>query len=497
MINILYDQQRKTMRLRRLTKKMEVLATSNEFTKLSRRSQNKLIRKVQTRIDQLKPFFTISTVRKTVMAAIALVGFLIGIAKTSEAQNFGPMQVNPFGIDTTNYAFIPAAADLDSDGDIDLLVGEQRLGGDVKDNILYYENIGTVDSAWFAAPVRSPFGLGDTTTYAPSIDLVDLDGDGDLDCIISMYFRSDSMCYYENIGSDTMPIFGPKQLNPFGISVVNNASIKFVDIDGDGDYDLTSTNDNYNAVLLYRNNGTPTNPVFNSDTLLLVNTVYSAYGQLAWVDIDHDGDYDLFNGGNVYNGIPFYGGLTFYENIGDSANASFAVADSFPLGLDAWASSGYANLWPEFADMDNDGDYDALIGAWDTQVSGYAGILEYFEDTTGDGGGVIDTTGGGGGGGGGPDTNTTSISSHNIEYSLIIDVYPNPATEKVVITTSGNSRKTIKLYDLHGILIREEKTGAVNRNKYTLELLDLSTGVYYLTVQAGDIYGMRKLVVTK
>lgn len=489
MINLPHDQQQKTKSLRRLTKKMEMLAVSNEFTKLSKRNQNKLIRKVQSGIDQLKPFFTIRTVRKTVTAAIAVVGLLIGITKISIAQNFGPMQINPFGIDTTNLQFVPTAADLDGDGDIDLLVGEYRLGVDVKDNILFFENIGTADSASFAAPIRSPFGLGDSTTFLPAMDLADLDGDGDLDCIVSRYLNSDSLCYYENIGSATTPDFGPKQLNPFGISLVNNMSIKFVDIDGDGDYDLLGTKTGYtgyDGVVWYKNNGTPTNPAFSQDTILLVNTSYSAYGQLSWVDIDHDGDYDLFHG-SMYNGISLYGGVIYYENTGNSLNPSFVLAETFPFGLNEWgASTYYAFLNPEFADMDNDGDYDALIGAWHSvtsQNAGFgsnAGMLEYFEDTTGDGG-----------------INNIDISLKDNNDGFLIDVYPNPASEKVIIKTSGNYSKTIKLFNLHGVLIREEKIGAADKNRYTMELSDLAAGIYYLTAQAGEGYGVRKLVVAK
>jgi len=483
MIKILHDQQRKTRGLRRLTKKMEVLVESNDFTKLSKRNQNKLIRKVQSGIDQLKPFFTIRTVRKTVTAAIAVVGILMGIAKTGMAQNFGPVQVNSFGLDTTNYAFIPAVADLDGDGDFDLLVGEY-VYGQTSDNILFFENIGTVDSAWFTAPVRSPFGLGDNTDTKPIIDLVDIDDDGDLDCFISAFYNTGSLCYYENIGTETVPNFGPKQSKPFGIELANAEGVKFVDIDGDGDYDLTANSDSYvstngsKAILLYTNNGTVSNPEFDADSsiLLNINTPFSAYGSFFWVDIDHDGDYDLFEGGQTYIYSSVYKGLAYYENIGDSVNPAFALADAFPFGLNAWIPSVYANLYPAFADMDNDGDYDALIGAW---ISDSIAILHYFEDTTDNSG--INSIG-------------NSLKSNN--DSFIIDVYPNPARHELNIKISEGI--SIDAMCLTNVLGKElYRNNDLIDNHFAIRLDDYTEGVYFLSLQtkAGTI--VKKIYVSR
>ena len=69
----------------------------------------------------------------------------------------------------------------------------------------------------------------------------------------------------------------------------------------------------------------------------------------AFVDIDADGDYDLFVGEQY--GISFA-----YENTGSASSPNWTVKPSWNLpDLDMGSK-------PAFADLDNDGDYDVLIG---------------------------------------------------------------------------------------------------------------------------------------
>lgn len=94
----------------------------------------------------------------------------------------------------------------------------------------------------------------------------------------------------------------------------------------------------------------------------------------AFVDIDNDGDSDLFVGtGNALLGG--YGDVAFFENTGTSATPSFVerTGTANPLDLvDVSANDGRAA--PAFVDIDNDGDMDAFVGAGD-------GRVRYFENT--------------------------------------------------------------------------------------------------------------------
>ncbi|MEO1715113.1 MAG: VCBS repeat-containing protein, partial [Bacteroidota bacterium] len=81
------------------------------------------------------------------------------------------------------------------------------------------------------------------------------------------------------------------------------------------------------------------------------------FAQPGLADIDNDGDLDLFFGG--YYGSNFYGNVTFMENTGTAQNPAFGPGISAPFGIDLEYSGN-----PEFADLDNDGDLDVLIGTY-------------------------------------------------------------------------------------------------------------------------------------
>jgi len=71
-------------------------------------------------------------------------------------------------------------------------------------------------------------------------------------------------------------------------------------------------------------------------------------------DIDADGDLDLFVG-------EYFGWVSYFKNIGDSFTPNFNLIDRQYDSLFTVQDWGRSN--PDFYDLDNDGDYDALIGS--------------------------------------------------------------------------------------------------------------------------------------
>ena len=126
--------------------------------------------------------------------------------------------------------------------------------------VFYYQNTGTATAPNFAAPVRNTFGFpsnGDIT----SVKFADIDNDGDLDAFLIDYPDNGGLLYYPNTGTSTNPTFGTMQMNPFGIQTgLDAVSLDLGDVDNDGDTDLVVTEYGYGNMEYYENTGTCFSP---------------------------------------------------------------------------------------------------------------------------------------------------------------------------------------------------------------------------------------------
>ena len=190
----------------------------------------------------------------------------------------------------------PAFADLDNDGDYDLLIGEGNSG------VSYaYENTGTASSpAWTAKPAWNAPDVG--VQAAPAF--ADLDNDGDYDLLIG---ESAGVSYaYENTGTASSPVWTAKSAwNAPDVGDYTNPA--FADLDNDDDYDLL-IGILGGASLGYENTGSASSPVWTAKSAWNAPDVGN-YSIPAFADLDNDGDYDLLIGEG--SGIS-YG----YENTG-------------------------------------------------------------------------------------------------------------------------------------------------------------------------------------
>ncbi|MBI1185107.1 T9SS type A sorting domain-containing protein [bacterium] len=155
---------------------------------------------------------------------------------SSSTPNFAAPVANPFGADTTLYYSLPTVADLDDDGDFDVLVGEYY------GNMEYFENIGDKSSPKFAAPVDLPYNMNHVYQVA-SPQLADFDGDGDYDLLVSNYYGK--FTYFENTGSKSSPNFAKGVDDPFKMNLTGSDTVdtyfnfpRTADIDDDGDLDV-------------------------------------------------------------------------------------------------------------------------------------------------------------------------------------------------------------------------------------------------------------------
>jgi len=274
----------------------------------------------------------------------------------------GGTAANPFsGINVGGLGYsAPSFADLDNDGDLDAFLGAfYSLSG----TIIYYENTGTNTVPIFTlggtgSAAANPFSGTIVVTYSKP-DFADLDSDGDLDAFIGN--QSGSIVYYENTGTVAAPVFtlggtGLAAANPFnGMNVggLGFSSPSFADLDNDGDLDAFIGNQS-GTIVHYINAGTQAAPNFIEPPLKNINV--GTLNNPSLVDIDNDGDMDLFIGEAL-------GTIIYYENTGTSSVPVYTLGGTGTAAANPLAGIDVGNeSAPSFGDLDNDGDLDAFIG---------------------------------------------------------------------------------------------------------------------------------------
>lgn len=263
---------------------------------------------------------------------------------------FASSTPSAFGLGSVAFRAIPRLVDLDADGDLDALVGQQRTRG-----LAFFENTGTSRAPAFATKILDPFGLP-PTLYSFHLAVVDIEGDGDFDVVLYDEDQDRSVLV-ENSGTVASPSFGrlSPERGPFGLpNFFYESVLRFADIDGDGDFEaFIGEYEGFTWQL--HNGGSPTNPRLGAGNPFGIgafDTRSAGRGDL--VDIDADGDLDVFVGGDD-PGRP-----RFFENTGSSSEPKFARAVFEPFGLTAVHYSA-----PTFADIDGDGDFDAFFSQRD------------------------------------------------------------------------------------------------------------------------------------
>ena len=243
---------------------------------------------------------------------------------------------------------IPALADMDGDGDLDLLLSNKLDPSDLQRSFVYrLENVGSADRPAFR--VRAPLDLGTRFHAAPAFG--DLDADGRLDLIIGQW--GPRLAWYRG----TVGGYEPVDTALVTITRGSNTVPTLGDLDGDGDLDLI-VGESSGWLNYYRNDGGPSRPVFTlvSDEFEGIQIGRRSAPLLA--DLDGDGDLDLLVGSES-------SGLALFRNVGTPTAPRLVRDPAFGITAPVLAA-------PSAGDLDGDGYLDLIVG-------GAGGGAMYFE----------------------------------------------------------------------------------------------------------------------
>ena len=202
------------------------------------------------------------------------------------------------------------------------------------------------------------YASGQTGTNSAYPTLIDLDGDSVLDLVIGGY---NGLRYYKNIGTIYSPEFIAIDtiFTDVNTQIGTDAQPAFVDIDDDGDLDLfvgigesLPGGPNPGITMGFRNTGTPTQPQFTLDNTLVTGIPDIGRNSYpTFADLDNDEDYDLLLGRDLQT-------LVYYRNTGTKQSPVWTQNTTTFSGVES------TTYWknPTFADLDYDGDFDLVYG---------------------------------------------------------------------------------------------------------------------------------------
>jgi hypothetical protein len=228
-----------------------------------------------------------------------------------------------------------STGDLDGDGDQDVLAG---FAGTADDHTFWFENAAGDGSAWTRHTVAK------SDEASPSVFVsADLDRDGDHDFLLGTG-GSDRLVWFRNDSIHRRACFAPAAA-VYTSTSASPGPLSLADVDGDGALDVVSYVLDITGPILWHENAADDGSAWLTHTLA---TGVNDSRALASADVDRDGDTDVLSAAQSGNQIAWH------ENLGGGSSWASHTVGSFtrPVALSV-------------ADFDGDGDVDALAAGDD------------------------------------------------------------------------------------------------------------------------------------
>ncbi|MBK0403399.1 T9SS type A sorting domain-containing protein [Adhaeribacter sp. BT258] len=355
----------------------------------------------------------------------------------------------------------------------------------------------------------------------------DIDADGDQDLLIGNYadaYRNQyisTVSLLENIGTATKPLF--KLTNPDYLQLsadsLKDLKLQFADMNADGSLDLVIKyiDGNVASLKYIPNTALPNQPFqFLKTTKLLIGIGVDKEDAPFFADLDGDGDLDMLLGTrSVSQTAPSSGALWYYKRIGANAGSYQSwQLDNADLGVIPRDFEHY-ELQPTILDMNQDGKSDLATVSNSGRVEVYSDVMSNlsgtfsaythtlfnplknvyepsrfgltlhaaYADLDGDqkpevvvgtrAGGVVFLK----------NNSTVQLGvKENLATDLKLNVYPNPATETVNV--SAAEKVQVSVFDAAGreVLVKINGFG----KQHQLNVSGLKPGVYFLKIATED-----------
>jgi hypothetical protein len=349
---------------------------------------------------------------------------------------------------------VPALADLDADGDADLLIG--GLFG----AIALLRNTGTAAAPAFMLEDTAYIADGSRFGYAPALADIDADGDPDL---LAGHFGG-SIDFYRNDGSPVSPLFVRVPSFFDSIAVGMYAAPALTDADDDGDLDLFVGNGD-GRLAFYRNTGSPQTWHFERESTAFQDIDVGDNARPVFVDIDTDGDRDLVVGTAA-------GTVVLLRNDGPPGAPVFTpVTGAFDMLEPVRESS------PAFGDIDADSDPDLMLGS-------LRGGIQLYRNTA--------------------VTSVRQPAPGTVQPDALDQNVPNPfnGTTRITYRVHGSgsgTRVRLAVFDLLGreVAVPVDDVRPDGSYSVAVDAGGLASGTYFYRLEYGSVRETRKLLLVR